>query len=79
MGRSARWMPVAATVAVAAVLAGAAAVTADRAGCEDPGSWVVRGGGVDLVGGCLDRADLPVAPPPGRPAPDAPATVPLDH
>jgi len=77
MGRSARWMPVAATVAVAAVLASAAAVTADRAGCEDPGSWVVRGEGVDLVGGCLDRADLPVAPPPAPSAPDAPAAVPL--
>ncbi|MDQ3600058.1 MAG: hypothetical protein M3408_02145 [Actinomycetota bacterium] len=78
MARSARWMPVAATVAVAAVLAGAAAVTADRAGCDDPGSWVVRGGDVDLVGGCLDSADLPVAPPPAGPAPDAPAVVPLN-
>lgn len=78
MARSARWMPVAVTVAVAAVLAGAAAVTADRAGCDNPGSWVVRGGDLDLVGGCLDSADLPVAPPPGRPAPDAPPAVPLN-
>ncbi len=77
MGRSARWMPVAATVAVAAVLAGAAAVTADRAGCDDPGSWVVSGGTVDLVGGCLDSADLPVAPPPAQPAPHAPVAVPF--
>jgi hypothetical protein len=77
MGRSARWMPVGVTVAVAAVLAGAAAVTADRAGCDDPGTWVERGGAVELVGGCLDSADLPVAPPPARPAPDAPAAVPL--
>jgi hypothetical protein len=80
MGSSARWMQVAVTVAVAAVLVGAAAVTADRAGCDDPGSWVVRDGTVDLVGGCLDSADLPVAPPPAQPepdAPDAPAAVPL--
>ncbi len=76
MARSARWRPVAATVAVAAVLAGAAAVTANRAGCDDPGSWVVRDGGVDLVGGCLDSTDLPVAPP-TQPALDVPAPVPF--
>jgi len=70
-------MPVAATVAMAAVLTGAAAVTADRAGCADPGSWVVRSGSVELVGGCLDSENLPVAPPPARPAPDAPPAVPL--
>lgn len=59
-----RWMPVVATVGVAALLAGAAVFTADRAGCDDPGSYVpVPGGGVQLIGGCLNNSDLPVAPP----------------
>ncbi|MQA16003.1 MAG: hypothetical protein GEV09_18195 [Pseudonocardiaceae bacterium] len=69
-------MPVAVTGAVAALLTGAAAVTADQAGCDHPGTWVVDAGGAQLVGGCLDSEDLPVAPaPPDRARPPAP--VPL--
>ncbi len=63
MGRSG-WMPVMVTAGVAALLAGAAIVTADRAGCADPGRYIPAPGGVQLVGGCLNGADLPVAPPP---------------
>lgn len=62
MGR--RWLPVVVTSAVAVLLAGAAVFTADRAGCAEPGSYVRVPGGVQLVGGCLNSADLPVAPAP---------------
>ena len=57
-----RWLPVLVTAGVAALLAVAAVFTADRAGCADPGSYVRTAGGVTLVGGCLNSADLPVAP-----------------
>ncbi|MGH3693406.1 MAG: hypothetical protein ACRDRX_05330 [Pseudonocardiaceae bacterium] len=69
MGR--RWVQVVVTAGVAALLAGAAVFTADRAGCAEPGSYVRVPGGVQLIGGCLHSADLPVAPPPipAKPAP----------
>lgn len=70
MGR--RWMPVVVTAGVAALLAGAAVFTADRAGCAEPGSYVRTPAGVHLIGGCLNSADLPVAPPP-IPQPDPPS------
>ncbi|MGH3980667.1 MAG: hypothetical protein ACRDRZ_16985 [Pseudonocardiaceae bacterium] len=69
MARGTRWMPVTVTAAVAAVLAGSAALAADRAGCDDPGTWVVDPRGAQLVGGCLDSEDLPIAPPPVQPGP----------
>ena len=71
MGRSARWMPLLVTTAVAVGLACAAIVTADQAGCDDPGRYVPAPGGVQLVGGCLHGDDLPVAPP--VPSPQQPA------
>jgi hypothetical protein len=58
-----RWLPVLVTAGVAALLAAAAVFTADRAGCAEPGSYVRTPSGVQLVGGCLNSADLPVAPP----------------
>jgi hypothetical protein len=67
MGR--RWLPVVVTTGVAALLAGAAIFTADRAACSEPGSYVRVPGGVQLVGGCLNSADLPVAPPPAHQPP----------
>ncbi|HEY6424527.1 MAG TPA: hypothetical protein VIY28_15025 [Pseudonocardiaceae bacterium] len=72
MGRSARWMPVVVTAAVAALLAGAAVVTAEGAGCDQPGRYVRVAGGVQLVGGCLNSDDLPVAPPPVEQPPPPP-------
>jgi hypothetical protein len=70
MVRSSRWMPVVVTTGVAALLACAAVITANRAGCDEPGRYVSAPSGVQLVGGCLNSADLPVAPPPvQRPAP----------
>jgi hypothetical protein len=59
-----RWIPVVVTAGVAALLAGAAVFTAERAGCPEPGTYVRVPGGVQLIGGCLNSADLPVAPPP---------------
>jgi len=67
-----RWMPVVVTAGVAALLAGAAVFTADRAGCAEPGSYVRVPGGVQLIGGCLNSADLPVAPPPVPQSPPPP-------
>ncbi|MGH3684769.1 MAG: hypothetical protein ACRDQ9_05940 [Pseudonocardiaceae bacterium] len=64
-----RWMPVVVTAGVAVLLAGAAIFTADRAGCAEPGSYVPVPGGVQLVGGCLNSADLPIAPPPVNQSP----------
>jgi len=58
-----RWLRVVLTTGVAALLAVAAVFTADRAGCAEPGSYVRTPAGVQLVGGCLNSADLPVAPP----------------
>jgi hypothetical protein len=71
-----RWVSVVVTAGVAAVLAGAAVFTAERAGCPDPGSYVLVPGGAQLIGGCLNSADLPVAPPPVPQSPP-PAMRPL--
>jgi hypothetical protein len=68
MARSARWAPLALTAIVAGMLTGAAAVTVEQAGCDEPGMWVVSSHRAELVGGCLDREELPVAPQPA-PAP----------
>jgi hypothetical protein len=71
-----RWTPVVVTAGVAALLAGAAVFTAERAGCPEPGTYVRVPGGVQLIGGCLNSADLPVAPPPVPPFP-SPSKKPL--
>ncbi|HEX4102830.1 MAG: hypothetical protein WAN20_24660 [Pseudonocardiaceae bacterium] len=70
-----RWMPVVVTAGVAALLAAAAVFTADSAGCAEPGSYVRVPGGVQLVGGCLNSADLPVAPPPLKQTPPPPKSL----
>lgn len=75
MARSARWIPLAAAAAVAAMLTGAAAVTAEQAGCTDPGTWVVGQHGAQLVGGCLDREELPIVPLPAEPGPEQPTRL----
>lgn len=74
MARGARWAPLALTAIVAGMLTGAAAVTVDQAGCDEPGTWVVASDRAQLVGGCLDREELPVAP---LPAPDPARSVPF--
>ena len=75
MFRSGRWMPVVVTTGVAALLTCAAVITANQAGCDEPGRYVSAPGGVQRIGGCLNRGDLPVALPPGRQS--APPVQPL--
>jgi hypothetical protein len=60
-------LPVIMSALVAAGLLTGAAVAVQSAGCDDPGRYVLRQGGYELVGGCLAPGDLPV--PPQRPAP----------
>ena len=56
-----RWS-VAVTLIVAAAMATIALITVQRAGCTDPGHYVARGSGYELVGGCVAPGDLPVIP-----------------
>ncbi|HET9142015.1 MAG TPA: hypothetical protein VFO68_21785 [Actinophytocola sp.] len=55
-------LPLAGAMAAAMALAGVAVFTVTSAGCADSGHYVQRDGAVELVGGCLDPADLPSAP-----------------
>lgn len=61
------------SVVVAAALATIALVTVERAGCHDPGQYVMGARGYELVGGCLEPGDLQVSPvPPQSPAATSP-------
>jgi len=44
---------------LAALLAGAAFVTVDRAGCDTPGRYVTTVDGAELLGGCVAPAAVP--------------------
>ncbi|MHA6796653.1 hypothetical protein ACVGVM_24535 [Pseudonocardia bannensis] len=57
----------------AAVLAVIAVVTVREAGCDDPGRYVLRGGGYELVGGCIAPGDIVLPEPPATPPPDSTA------
>jgi hypothetical protein len=57
----------AAPLLVAAVLAGVAVFTVQRAGCDDPGRYVPASTGYVLVGGCLAPGDIVVKTPPTAP------------
>ncbi|RLK54514.1 MULTISPECIES: hypothetical protein [Actinokineospora] len=61
MATSRRAMPLAGAAAAALVLAGVAVFTVSNAGCASAGEFVQRGQGLELVGGCVDPADLPPA------------------
>ncbi|MGQ0840818.1 hypothetical protein [Actinokineospora sp.] len=54
--------PLAGAVLAAMALAGVAVFTVHTAGCADAGAYIQRGDQVELVGGCVDAADLPAAP-----------------
>ena len=58
VARAAGVLPLVASVAVAAALAGAAVFTVAQAGCSAPGHYVTNNGQVVLVGGCINRDDL---------------------
>ncbi|MGI8815588.1 MAG: hypothetical protein ACR2G2_10045 [Pseudonocardia sp.] len=62
------------SVLVAAALATIAVVTVERAGCADPGHYVLAAGGYELVGGCLESGDLQLSPV----TPQAPTESPAD-
>ncbi|SDD02266.1 hypothetical protein [Actinokineospora iranica] len=55
-------VPLAGAAAAALVLAGVAVFTVGSAGCASAGEFVQRGAELELVGGCVDPADLPAAP-----------------
>ncbi|MGH3722259.1 MAG: hypothetical protein ACRDRI_26165 [Pseudonocardiaceae bacterium] len=67
-----RWTPIVVTTGVAALLAAAAVFTADRAACPTPGNYTWTPTGIRLIGGCLNTADLPVAPVAPPPTPHTP-------
>ena len=62
VARAAGVVPLAGALAAATALAGVAVFTVNSASCADPGQYVQRGGQVELVGGCVDPADLPAVP-----------------
>ncbi|HWN35524.1 MAG TPA: hypothetical protein VNP03_22425 [Pseudonocardia sp.] len=68
-----RWSVVV-SLLVAAAMATIAFITVQQAGCHNPGQYIARGTGYELVGGCIEPNDLPIAPD-TTPAPQ-PATDP---
>lgn len=58
VARAAGVLPLVASVAAAAALAGAAVFTVAQAGCSAPGHYVTSNGQVSLVGGCINRDEL---------------------
>jgi hypothetical protein len=55
-------LPVAGATVAAMALTGVAVFAVSQAGCADAGRYIQHDGFVELVGGCLDPADLPNAP-----------------
>jgi hypothetical protein len=68
VSRVAAVLPLVGAVAAAAALAGAAVFTVSQAACPDPGHYVREGVTVELVGGCVNRAELPSTPGPANKA-----------
>ena len=66
-------MRAAAPLLVAAVLAGVAVITVQRASCDDPGRYVQAGENYVLVGGCIAPGDIVVPGDIDKRAPTAPA------
>ncbi|WP_232665762.1 hypothetical protein [Pseudonocardia sp. TRM90224] len=52
-----------APLVVAGALAAVAVVTVERAGCDDPGRYELRGDHYELVGGCIAAGDIVVTDP----------------
>ncbi|WP_410675582.1 hypothetical protein [Amycolatopsis sp. cmx-4-68] len=59
--RSAGLLPLVIGVASAAALTGAAYFTVDSASCGSPAQYIRHDSHVELVGGCVDGANLPAA------------------
>jgi hypothetical protein len=60
-------LPLAGVSVAAMALTGVAVFAVSNAGCADSGQYVQRDGVVELVGGCLDPAELPSAPEQNKP------------
>jgi hypothetical protein len=61
--RSTGLLSLAVAVTSAAALAGAAFYTVNRATCADPAQYIRHDNYVELVGGCVNAADLPSVQP----------------
>jgi hypothetical protein len=59
--RSAGLLPLVIGLASAAALTGAAYITVDSASCGSPAQYIRHDSHVELVGGCVDGANLPAA------------------
>ncbi|MBP2476360.1 hypothetical protein JOF53_005232 [Crossiella equi] len=77
--RSSGVLPLVAAVSTAVALTGAAVFTVVRVGCQDPAEYKTHNGVVELIGGCVEKDDLPVGPPqttaPVKPQEQEPAGV----
>jgi hypothetical protein len=73
-------LPLAGASVAAMALAGVAVFAVNHAGCADSGQYVTHDGVVELVGSCLNPAELPPAPATPKPAkkPAEPATNQVD-
>ncbi len=71
-----RWaagvVPVVASLLVALAFTAVALIAVLQAGCSEPGYYVARPDGYELVGGCLEPGDLAV--PPEHPVPTKPGS-----
>jgi hypothetical protein len=61
--RSAGLFPLVAAVMSAAALTGAAYYTVAQANCADPARYIRHDNHVELIGGCVNTADLPAVQP----------------
>jgi hypothetical protein len=59
-------LPLVAALMSAAALTGAAVYTVDRASCGDPAQYIRHDNYVELVGGCVNTAELPTTTQPGE-------------
>jgi hypothetical protein len=73
--RSTGLLPLVAAITSAVALTGAAFYTVDRAGCEDPAQYIRHDNHVELVGGCVDTAELPSVQPGPASQPTPPVVV----
>ncbi|OZM73611.1 hypothetical protein CFN78_08770 [Amycolatopsis antarctica] len=78
-GRSSGVVPMVAAVASAIALTGAAFYTVEQATCGDPAQYIRHDNHVELVGGCVDGADLPATGPGQVRAPEAGAAEPANY
>jgi hypothetical protein len=64
--RAAGVLPLVAAIMSAVALTGAAFYTVDQASCADPAQYIRHDNHVELVGGCVNTAELPAPAQPGK-------------